>query len=227
MHILKKCYNETGDFMNSFEKWFTTKETWVHILLTFLTSGIWLVIWLIVKLRVAYYNRYIAPANVLYEFEFIVEGSNKYQKNIDEIYKIQKEKFQLYNGMSTDDIKKSKKKVYESEGVKLDFAYIKTNSESKNGETIYHSIMIGGYKNEKERVEFEIGKVPKSASDEINRYKNETKARTFDAEFIEGNYKMVDSNNKVKLYKQPLKVKVKVKLYDKELNPNIFLDFFD
>lgn len=215
-------------YMNKFEKWFTSQQIWVHILLVFITSGIWLAVWLLVKMRVGYYNNYVVPPKLLHEFEFTVEGSNKFQKNIDEIFESQKDKFPLYKGMSTDEIKKSKKKVYEADGVQLPFAYISTKREFKNEEFVYHDIVKAGYHTENKKiVELEIGKVPKSAIDKLNKYKDQTKGRRFVAEFIEGNYKMVDSNNKVKLYKQPLKVKVKVKLYDKELNPNIFLDFFD
>lgn len=211
--------------MNKFEKWFTSQKIWVHILLVCVTNGIWLIVWLLVKLRVSYYNYYKVPPKLLYEYEFLVKDSDKFQKSIDEIYEFQKKKFPLYKGMSTDEIKKCGKKVYEADGVKLDFANI--CGEHKDGDFIYHDIVKGGYfTEEKKLVEFEIGKPSKSVVDEMNKHKDEAKGRRITAEFTDGNYKMVDSNNKVKLYKQPLKVKVKVEMYDKELYRDLISDFF-
>lgn len=193
--------------MNKFEKWVSSQKAWVHILLAFLTYGIWLIVWIVVDVRV--YNN--TPAQVRFEKEFILEDCDKYQENINELIDIEKENHALFKGMSTDEIKKYGKKVYEADGLELTWPSF--NEEWSKETHLKHCVVTA--KNKKEDKHVVIGIMPNSEYNEIYSYSNCSGKREIHAVIKNGNYKLVDKDGKVKLHKQPAKVKVTFKLYDK------------
>lgn len=203
--------------MNKFESWVLKQKVWVHIILSLFTYGLWLIVLLVVYIKKS--NTPTTPSikkvetkpNVikkpLYEKRFVIDECENYQENIDKIVELEKPNMTLYEGLSTSEMKLCSGEIYEIDGEETPNIILRENK----GQTI-HYISVCMYHSKYDRY-LTIGKIPASEQDHI--------LELFDKNiliwgtFKDGNYKTLDDNDRLKLYKEPVKVQLYIKIYDK------------
>ena len=67
----------SGDNMNTFFKWVSSQKVWINILLSFLTCGIWIVVWIIAStkyknVKISEEERKAKKAEARYQLEELI-----------------------------------------------------------------------------------------------------------------------------------------------------------
>ena len=202
--------------MNSFENFVLKQKVWVHILLSLLTYGIWLIILIVVYVKNSNYpttstkNKIETKSNVikapLYEKRFVVDDSENYQQNIDKIVELEKQDMTLYEGMTNSEIKECGYEVYEIEGENTPEIILRENKGSS-----VHYISVQMYHSEFDKY-LTIGKIPQSEQEEILKLFD--KKIMIWGSFEGGNYK-IEEDGRIKTYKEPVSVRLHIKIVEK------------
>lgn len=202
--------------MNSFENFVLKQKVWVHILLSLLTYGIWLIILIVVYVKNSNYpttstnNKIETKSNVikapLYEKRFVVDDSESYQQNIDKIVELEKQDMTLYEGMTNSEIKECGYEVYEIEGESTPEIILRENKGSS-----VHYISVQMYHSEFDKY-LTIGKIPQSEQEEILKLFD--KKIMIWGSFEGGNYK-IEEDGRIKTYKEPVSVRLHIKIVEK------------
>ena len=201
--------------MNSFENFVLKQKVWVHILLSLLTYGIWLIILIVVYVKNSNYpttstkNKIETKSNVikapLYEKRFVVDDSESYQQNIDKIVELEKQDMTLYEGMTNSEIKECGYEVYEIEGESTPEIILRENKGSS-----VHYISVQMYHSEFDKY-LTIGKIPQSEQEEILKLFD--KKIMIWGRFGGGNYK-IEEDGRIKTYKEPVSVRLHIKIVE-------------
>lgn len=214
--------------MNKFEKWILNQKVWVNILIGLFTYGIWWLIWLFFILKKEFTSKPPTITKVeptieskevsnedhkqntikapLYEKRFTLEGCDSFQDNIKKIVELEKPNLELYEGMTTKEIKECNYDVYEVEGEETPEVILRENK----GKTV-HYINVCIYHSGFDRY-LTVGRIPEKEQEEILKYFD--KNVMLWGSFAGGKYKYYDDES-IKTLTEDYSIVLHVKITDK------------
>lgn len=186
---------------------------WLHVVLTIITSFLWLIV-----VAIAYFTKDKEVANAtieekpvkkpIYEIEFYINSYDTYQDNIEEIVEYEKEhdNIDLYDGMTTTEIKECGYDVGEIE----DQSTPKIQLKPQNTST-HNYISVGMYHEGFDKY-LKIGNVPEKYYNDIIQYID--KNILIWGSYKGGTFKTVNNEGKLEKYEKPISVKLLIKVFE-------------